>query len=56
MNPPLAAGVFYCALDWLVNRFTTLAGTQQRRPVPDTLEPRQGAIGRATVRRAGHEQ
>jgi hypothetical protein len=21
MNPPLAAGVFYCGLDWLVNRF-----------------------------------
>jgi hypothetical protein len=21
LNPPLAAGVFYCALDWLVNRF-----------------------------------
>ena len=22
LNPPLAAGVFYCALDWLVNRVT----------------------------------
>lgn len=22
LNPPLAAGVFYCGLDWLVNRFT----------------------------------
>jgi hypothetical protein len=48
--------VFYCALDWLVNRFTSLAGAQQRRPVPDNLETREGAIGRATVRRARHEQ
>ena len=25
LNPPLAAGVFYCALDWLVNRRMRLA-------------------------------
>ena len=24
LNPPLAAGVFYCALDWLVNRYVRL--------------------------------
>jgi hypothetical protein len=23
LNPPLAAGVFYCGLDWLVNRFVS---------------------------------
>ena len=23
LNPPLAAGVFYCALDWLINRFVS---------------------------------
>ena len=33
LNPPLAAGVFYCALDWLVNRFTDAVG--RRRPLPD---------------------
>lgn len=26
LNPPLAAGVFYCALDWLVNRFVGAVG------------------------------
>ena len=26
LNPPLAAGVFYCALDWLVNRYVALVG------------------------------
>ena len=56
LNPPLAAGVFYCALDWLVNRFTSLAGSKQSRPVPDTLETRQGSAGSVTVGRAGHEQ
>ncbi len=56
LNPPLAAGVFYCALDWLVGRFTSLTGAQQSRPVPDTLERRQDSIGSATARRTGHEQ
>ena len=40
LNPPLAAGVFYCALDWLVNRFVgalrpaapTIAGNHAGRP------------------------
>lgn len=56
LNPPLAAGVFYCALDWLVNRLVGLTSSQQSRPVPDTLERRQDSIGSATARRTGHEQ
>ena len=40
LNPPLAAGVFYCALDWLVSRFVsavrpaapTSAGDDAERP------------------------
>jgi len=37
LNPPLAAGVFYCALDWLVNRFTDAVG--QRAPAPASTKP-----------------
>ncbi len=37
LNPPLAAGVFYCALDWLVNRFTDVLG--RRAPTPDSAAP-----------------
>lgn len=37
LNPPLAAGVFYCALDWLVNRFTEVVG--RRTPAPDSAAP-----------------
>ncbi len=37
LNPPLAAGVFYCALDWLVNRFTDAVG--RRTPAPDAAAP-----------------
>ena len=33
LNPPLAAGVFYCVLDWLVNRFTDAVG--RRAPTPE---------------------
>ena len=32
LNPPLAAGVFYCALDWLVNRFVHLRGRRASTP------------------------
>ena len=37
LNPPLAAGVFYCALDWLVNRFTDAVG--RRAPAPASTTP-----------------
>ena len=41
LNPPLAAGVFYCALDWLINRLVSAlrpaapssTGNQAQRPV-----------------------
>lgn len=56
LNPPLAAGVFYCALDWLVNRFIGLAKAEHTGPVPDNLIGLHGVDGSATARRAGHEK
>lgn len=56
LNPPVAAGVFYCALDWLVNRFIGLTAAQQSGTVPDNLEMRQGARHGADARRTGHDQ
>ena len=56
LNPPLAAGVFYCALDWLVNRFIGLTKAQHSGPVPDNLEGLRVTDGSATARRAGHDQ
>lgn len=56
LNPPIAAGVFYCALDWLVGRFAGLAAVKQRGAVPDTLKPLEHADRNATARRPGHEK
>jgi len=54
LNPPIAAGVFYCALDWLVNRFIELGAAKQCGAVPDNLAMRRSAEGSA--RRSGHEE
>jgi hypothetical protein len=54
LNPPIAAGVFYCALDWLVNRFVELGSAKQCGAVPDNLAVRQSA--ERSARRPGHEE